>query len=102
MSGEAWSLFKKYFTSVPSFEALAHPCQLCMVRKDCSVEVASVSPENSLRRVHWISLVGMEGQRLPSTSTDVWLSTFCHVANSCCPHHMAIVVPFKEGTVPGL
>ena len=42
------------------------------------------SSENSLRKVHWISLVGVEEWRLPNTSTDVWLCTFCHVADSCC------------------
>ena len=32
--------------------------------------------------MHWVSLVDVEEWRLPNTSTDVWLCTFCHVADS--------------------
>ena len=43
---------------------------------------------------------------IPAVSTDVWVCTFCHVADSWLlwysPHHMTIVLPFKEATVPGL
>ena len=41
-----------------------------------------VSPGISLRRVHRISLVDVEEMRPPSTTTDVWLCTFCHVAEN--------------------
>ena len=54
--------------------------------------VLSVLPRNySLRRVHSISTLHcfsertyVEEQRPPNTSTDVWLCTFCRVADSCC------------------
>ena len=32
----------------------------------------------------------------------MWLWSCCWLLLWYCPHHMTIVVPFKEGTVPGL
>ena len=49
-----------------------------------AVVIAVFFPGNCLRRVHWISLVHVEEQSPQNTSTDVWLCTFCHVADSCC------------------
>ena len=42
-------------------------------------------------------LVRVKEQSLPATGTDVWLCTFCHVAD---PHHKNAVVPSKDKQCP--
>ena len=55
------------------------------------------------KRMHCISLVDVEEWRPPNSSTDVWLYTVCHVADSCCGiDYMTIVVLVKDSTMPGL
>ena len=65
-----------------------------------------VSLGNSLTRLHWVSLVGIGVKGDLQTLVLMCLCTFCHVADSWLlwysPHHMTIVLPFKEATVPGL
>ena len=51
------------------------------------IRTSVFSPDNCLKRVHWVCPVGEEEYRLPITSIDVVLPTS---------------MPFKEGTVPGL
>ena len=61
------------------------------------------APEISSRRVHCISLVDVEEWRPPNSSTDVWLHTVCHVADSCRGiDYKTIVVLVKDSTMPGL
>ena len=57
-----------------------------------------------VRLVHWVSLVDIENQRPPHTSTvcGCALSVMLLTLAVVLPHHTTIVVPFKEGTVPGL